>query len=161
MASTFFESSQVACQEITKTFDMVWALDAGLWNLRQTAREFFENNPNANNVNAKNAIVKDLYVHGLNLKRIAHERTWEQEEEFVSEILLINATALFDAWVDRFVSDSLVSASNNKKKDIIKDMKQGDFSSCDNELLVEDDSQVKNCFMIKTREYCDNLRLLY
>ena len=30
MASSFFEASQSACQEITKTFDMVWALDAGL-----------------------------------------------------------------------------------------------------------------------------------
>lgn len=103
MASSFFEASQSACQEITKTFDMVWALDAGLWNLRQDATEFFVNNPGENNNAAKSAIVKGLYIHGLNLERIAHGYTWEQEEEFISEILLINATAIFDAWVDDFV----------------------------------------------------------
>ena len=65
MATTFFEASQAACQEITKTFDMVWALDAGLWNLRQAATEFFSNNADANNKDAKDAIVNGLYVHGF------------------------------------------------------------------------------------------------
>lgn len=37
MANSMFESTYAACQEITKTFDMVWALDAGLWNLRRDA----------------------------------------------------------------------------------------------------------------------------
>lgn len=77
MASSFFESSRAACQEITKTFDMVWALDAGLWNLRQDATDFFASNPGENNNAAKSAIVKGLYIHGLNLERIAHGYTWE------------------------------------------------------------------------------------
>lgn len=33
------------------------ALDAVLWNLRQTSTEFFIHNPNVNNKDSKNAIV--------------------------------------------------------------------------------------------------------
>ena len=138
------------------------ALDAGLWNLRQASTEFFTHNPNANNKDAKNAIVNGLYVHGLNLDRVAHGYTWEQEEEFISEILLINATAIFDAWVDRFVFDSLTIASKGKKEDIAKDMKQGEFLSYETELNNEADSQVKGCFKIVIHAaYCDNQRLIY
>lgn len=158
----FFEASQSACQEITKTFDMVWALDAGLWNLRQDATEFFVNNPGENNNAAKSAIVKGLYIHGLNLERIAHGYTWEQEEEFISEILLINATAIFDAWVDDFVCSVLTLVSNRKKKDIASDMKKGEFLSFETELKNEPTSQIKGCFKITGRStYCDNLRLIY
>lgn len=153
MAITFFEVSQAACQEITRTFDMVWALDAGLWNLRQASTEFFTHNLNANNKDAQNAIVNGLYVHGLNLDRVAHGYTWEQEEEFISEILLINATAIFDVWVDRFVFDSLTIASKGKKEDIAKDMKQGEFLSYETELNNEADSQVKGCFKSKRQVF--------
>ena len=41
MASTMFESTYAAYQEITKTFDIIWALDAGLWNLRTGAPKFY------------------------------------------------------------------------------------------------------------------------
>lgn len=162
MATTFFEASQAACQEITKTFDMVWALDAGLWNLRQAATEFFSNNADANNKDAKDAIVNGLYVHGLNLNRVAYGYTWEQEEEFISEVLLINATAIFDAWVDRFVYDSLTMPSNGKKGEIAKNMKQGEFLSYETALNNETSSQVKGCFKIGAHTaYCDKQRLIY
>ena len=162
MASSFFEASQSACQEITRTFDMVWALDAGLWNLRRDATDFFANNPGENNSAAKSAIVQGLYIHGLNLERIAHGYTWEQEEEFISEILLINATAIFDAWADDFVYSVLTLTSNRKKKDIVSNMKKGEFLSFETELQNEPMSQIKGCFKITGHStYCDNLRLIY
>lgn len=162
MASSFFEASQSACQEITRTFDMVWALDAGLWNLRQDATEFFANNSGENNNAAKSAIVKGWYIHGLNLERIAHGYTWEQEEEFVSEILLINAIAIFDEWVDNFVYSALALTSNKREKDIAADMKKGEFLSFETELITEPMSQIKGCFkLVGCSTYCDNLRLIY
>lgn len=162
MASSFFEISQSACQEITRTFDMVWALDAGLWNLRREATDFFSNNPEVTNSTAKSAIVKGLYIHGLNLERIAHGYTWEQEEEFISEILLTNATAIFDAWVEDFVNSALTLVSNKKKKCIVSDMKMGKFDFFETELKNEPMSQIKGCFNVTgDSTYCDNLRLIY
>lgn len=125
-------------------------------------RFFFASNPGENNNAAKSAIVKGLYIHGLNLERIAHGYTWEQEEEFISEILLINATAIFDAWVDNFVYSVLTLVSNRKKKDIVSDMKKGEFLSFETELQNEPMSQIKGCFKITGHStYCDNLRLIY
>ena len=66
MANTIFETTYSASQQITATFDMVWALDAGLWNLRQAANQYFLEHPQASSQEAKNSLVKGLYIHGLN-----------------------------------------------------------------------------------------------
>ena len=84
MATTIFEATYSASQQITATFDMVWALDAGLWNLRQAATQYLTEHPEANTKEAKDALVKGLYVHGLNLKRIATELSWEYEEQYIA-----------------------------------------------------------------------------
>ena len=52
---------------------MVWALDAGLWNLRQDATDFFASNPGENNNAAKSAIVKGLYITWIKSRT---NRTW-------------------------------------------------------------------------------------
>ena len=39
MALTMFSATYWAQEEITRTFDMVWALDVGIWNLRTAARD--------------------------------------------------------------------------------------------------------------------------
>ena len=54
MSNTIFEATYFASQQITATFDMVWALDAGLWNLRQDAKKYFIEHPDANNIEVKN-----------------------------------------------------------------------------------------------------------
>lgn len=99
MANTIFEATYSASQQITATFDMVWALDAGLWNLRQATNQYFLEHLQASNQEAKNALVKGLYIHGLNPKRIGAELSWEHEEQYIAELLLINAIAIFDTWV--------------------------------------------------------------
>ena len=88
MASTMFESTYAAYQEITKTFDIIWALDAGLWNLRTGAQKFYSEHTNATESQAKNELINGLQIHGINLKRIANELTWEYEEQYISELLL-------------------------------------------------------------------------
>ena len=92
MACTMFTATFSASQEITRTFDIIWAIEAGLWNLRVAAKNFFEENPNADKKTAKEFLVKGLNVHGLNSKRIANELTWEYEEQYVAELLLTYGT---------------------------------------------------------------------
>lgn len=85
MASTMFESTYAAYQEITKTFDIIWALDAGLWNLRTGAQKFYSEHPNATESQAKDELIYGLQIHGINLKRIANCC-----EEFVSPARLFS-----------------------------------------------------------------------
>lgn len=128
MASTIFESTYAAYQEITKTFDIIWALDAGLWNLRTGAQKFYSEHPNATESQAKNELINGLQIHGINLKRIANELTWEYEEQYISELLLTYGIGIFDSWVDNFVDTVLLNVSNNKRDTIKSDLKKVNFN---------------------------------
>lgn len=164
MANTIFEATYSASKHITATFDMVWALDAGLWNLRQEAEQYLADNPESTPSETKEALVKGLYVHGLNLKRIATELTWEYEEQYIAEILLINAFAIFDTWVDDFVDTVLSGISKRKRKKIREDVKKGKFSSLASALEHETTSTLAGCFRCTAKrqdEYIENLRLVY
>ena len=70
MALTMFSPTYWAQEEITRTFDMAWALDVGIWNLRTEAKKYFEKNPEASEFEAKEALVNGLMlvkylIHGL------------------------------------------------------------------------------------------------
>ena len=148
MASTMFESTYAAYQEITKTFDIIWALDAGLWNLRTGAQKFYSEHPDATENQAKDELINGLQIHGINLKRIANELTWEYEEQYISELLLTYGIGIFDSWVDNFVDAVLLNVSNNKRDTIKADLKKGAFQSFDNALAVQPASTLIGCFYI-------------
>lgn len=164
----FFSSSQAAAQRITDMFTLFWGIDAGLWNLRCEAKEYFENHsteePSKLNKPAKVEIVKGLKIHGLDLAAIANDYTWEYEEEFLAEVLLIYATAIFDDWADKFVAESLAGFNDSAKKEepgenksddkrgkgtsnneIIRRMRSGDFETYLKELKKVDGSRAKSC----------------
>lgn len=164
MASSMFQATYNASKEITRTLDMVWALNLGLWRLRNEASEYLDENPDTNDKKMKVEFAKGVYIHGLNFKRIGKELSWDDEEQYIAELLLINATAIFDSWVDDIVDAGFLSASNNRKKEIKKKMKEGDFSELNNELLIEPHSVLYDCFDTSGKRldsYIDNLILVY
>lgn len=174
MSNTMFESTYMANQEITKVFDMAWALEAGLWNLRIVVQKYYLNHPDATNEEVTEALVQGLRIHGLNPKRIATELNWEYEEQYIAKLLLINATAIFDTWVDEFV-EATISQKVLRKKfrpkqlytlgDKIKaDLKSGKFSTYENKLSLEEKTSLYGCFRYtahKQDTYLNNLRLVY
>ena len=164
MATTMYLATQFAHQEITRAFDLVWALDVGLWNLRTTADQYFRDHPEANNREAQDAIVKGLTVHGLNLKRISSELSWAYEEQYIAQLLLINAIAIFDTWVDDYIDSVLLACSNNQKTRIAAAGKQGEFSTLDSAISQEAHSALAGYFHCHTKKqdmYIENLRLVY
>ena len=70
MATTIFEATYSASQQITATFDMVWALDAGLWNLRQAATQYLTEHPEANTKEAKDALLRQTTMRLRHLQRM-------------------------------------------------------------------------------------------
>ena len=178
MANSMFESTYAACQEITKTFDMAWALEAGLWNLRKDAQKYYDEHPDATEKEVKDNLVQGLTIHGLNPKRIATELSWEYEEQYIAKLLLINATAIFDTWVDEFVEATISKKTlqqiiNSKKfpqkpytlGDKIKtDFKAGFFNTYEEKLKLEQKSTLSGCFCFtadRQDAYIENLRLTY
>ena len=77
MSNTMFVATHDAGKAITRTFDMVWPLVAGLWNIRQASKDFFVQNPNASNKDAKRAIISGLNVRGLDFRGIFENYTWK------------------------------------------------------------------------------------
>lgn len=178
MANSMFEATYAACQEITKTFDMAWALDAGLWNLRRDAQKYYDEHLDATEEEVKDNLVQGLTIHGLNPKRIAIELSWEYEEQYIAQLLLINATAIFDTWVDAFVeatiSRNVLQKTINPKKpcktpytlgDKIKtDFKAGFFDTYVKQLNIEQKSTLSGSFEFTAErqdKYIENLRLTY
>ena len=178
MANSMFESTYAACQEITKTFDMVWALDAGLWNLRRDAQKYYAEHPDATEEEVKDNLVQGLTIHGLNPKQIAIELSWEYEEQYIAKLLLINATAIFDTWVDAFVEatisknvlQQIIYPKRAHKKpytlgDKIKaDFKAGFFDTYVKQLKTEQKSTLSGSFEFtaERQDNCiENLRLTY
>ena len=164
MANTIYEATLFASKSITATFDMVWAIDAGLWNFRQAATQYYQDHPNASPHEAKDALVSGRNIHGLNPKRIALELTWDYEEQYVAELLLINGIAIFDSWVDSFIDCAIVAQSNNQKKKIKEAVKRGDFFELDNALTSEITSTLSGYFHFTAQRqdaYINNLNLVY
>lgn len=164
MAKTMYEATSFAAKSITATFDMVWALEAGLWNLRQSATTYFSNNPDATQTEATQALVNGLYIHGLNPRRIAFELTWDYEEQYVSELLLLNGMAIFDAWVDNFVDAAIIGKSNNQRSRIKDAVKKGNFADLDSALSAESTSILTGYFRYSAKRqdpYISNLCLIY
>lgn len=164
VATTIFEATYDAHHEITRTFDMVWALDVGLWNLRESAKEYFANNPTANNSEAKDSLVKGLEVHGLNLKKISSELSWEYEEQYLAELLLINAIAIFDTWVNLFVDSVFLSRGESWKDNLCAEIKKGNFQFLKRKLSNETKSSLAGCFCYSRKKqdrYINNLNKIY
>ncbi len=164
MKATIFEATYFATQQITATFDIVWALDAGLWNFRKMAAHLYEEYPDISDPEAIATLVKGLYIHGLNPKRIAMKLTWEYEEHYIAQILLTYAFAIFDSWVNSFVDAVILNKSNTRRDDIKKDLKQGKFDTLDAALAQEPASIIAGFFYIsavKQDAYIDKLRLVY
>lgn len=164
MTCTMFQATFSAYKEITRTFDIIWALDAGLWLLRSAAKKYFEENPNSNNKTAKDFLVKDLDIHGLNLKRIAKDLTWKDEEQYIAELLLIYGIAIFDSWVDSIVDTVLLNTSNKLKFKIKQELKQGNFEKFKSQLSSEQNSTLAKYFHVSpdlNDTQINNLQLIY
>jgi hypothetical protein len=164
MANTVFEATYQASQQITETFDMVWPIVGGLWNLKTESERYFIEHPGADGKQAKKDIVPNLDIHGFNARRFSKEISWEKQNQYVAKILLINSMAIFDAWVDAFVDSSLRNLSKNKKKEICDNVKKGDFSSLENAISSQPISPLQGCFHFTAKRqdaYIDKLRLIY
>lgn len=126
----------------------------------------------------KDNLVQGLTIHGLNPKQIAIELSWEYEEQYIAKLLLINATAIFDTWVDTFVEatisknvlQQIIYPKRAHKKpytlgDKIKaDFKAGFFDTYVKQLKAEQKSTLSGSFEFTAERqdnYIENLRLTY
>lgn len=160
--NTMFEATYIAQQAITQICDMAWALEAGLWNLRTAAQKYYAEFPNAKALEAKKALTHGLAHCRLNPRYIANELSWEHEQQYLAQTLLINAFAIFDGWVDNFVDSTISEEVLDEIKD---DFKKGIFQTYNKALKNEKASMLCDCFNFTINCPTDNhlkqLQLIY
>lgn len=162
MPNQIFRCTTLAYQEITKASDMAWALSAGLLILRELGTEHYQGGINTTENKENINKLKNSILRRVNLKKIIHEFTWEYEEQYLAQLFLVNAIAIFDTWVDTFVDAALLNISTNKRKTVKARLKRGDFQALDNYLVNEKNSSLAQCFEYdKTCPKIKNLILIY
>lgn len=145
--STMYSATFAACNELTKMFDMVWPIDGALWRFKHEVINCINETPDISDAQLKAELFPTKYIHGLNFHRTAFELSWDEQEKYIAKLLLVNITAVYDAWVDSVIDCAFSSLLSNRKKTKICDgMKKGDFSLVDAELAGAANSMLLGCF---------------
>lgn len=145
--STMYQATFAACNELTKTFDMIWPIDGALWCFKQEIIDCINETPDISDAQLKIKFFQTKYIHGLNFRRTALELSWDEQERYIAKLLLVNITSIYDAWVDSIIDSAFSSLLSKKKKIKICDgMKMGDFSLVDIELAGIAKSALLGCF---------------
>lgn len=97
---TFFECTKSALDRITSTFDLVWPLASGLWNLRCSVNGIMQEYPaiKARELAAKFSVGSGL--HGVNYKRAFFERKWHEQQQDLALILLNGLFPVYEEWIN-------------------------------------------------------------
>lgn len=99
MSSVFFTATKHALENITSTYDTVWPIAVGLWNLRcmvNGTKHEYEKIPEAELVGK---FCLGSGIHGVNLKRAFYEKTWKNQQIDFAWILLNSACSIYEAWI--------------------------------------------------------------
>lgn len=102
--------------QVTSTFDFVWPTAVALWNLRWQVKGFVEIfNGNVTEEDIKKRFIDGSKIHGANLRRATLETSWEYQKNKIAEILLINAFAIYESYIDEIFD--FIQPTGIKNKD--------------------------------------------
>ena len=111
----FLSSSTDSSHALTELFDFVWPTSAALWNFKWQANGFLAAYPQASEDELRSRFVLGSGVRGVNVKRIATERTWADIQQWFSRVLLSEACSLFEGWVESALDELAVPPAIRKK----------------------------------------------
>lgn len=105
MTEVFFTSTKRALNNITSTFDMIWPISVGLWNLRCMVNGVRKEYPNVTESELTAKFSQGSGIHGVNYKRAFTQTTWEQQQTHLAWILLNNTIPVFEGWLEELKQD--------------------------------------------------------
>ena len=164
MASAMFQATYDAQEAITKIMTIAWGLNAGLWMLYQEASNFFSKDETLTSNDFLQQFFQGTHITRLNSKEIIKEG-WPVNERYISEMLLINAFAIFDGWVDDIIDAGLssvipISEVYDNFIDIKKKVERGEFKVLEKAVELSGESTLKDAFdtsKVKQDNYIKNL----
>lgn len=100
MPAFFFESTRNAHSQHTALYDFVWPTATAMWNLRWQVDGYLRVVPNAREEQLTARFAEGTDIVGCNLRRACVDHTWDQQKEGFARMLLINAIANYEGWIE-------------------------------------------------------------
>lgn len=105
MAAFFFESTRNAHAQHTALYDFVWPTATAMWNLRWQVNGYLGVVPNASEGQLTARFTEGADIVGCNLRRGCVDHTWDQQKEGFARVLLINAIANYEGWIEGILEE--------------------------------------------------------
>jgi hypothetical protein len=103
MAKYFFTASEDASDEMAALFNFVWPTASALWNLRWQVKGFLAEAPNAPNDHLTQRFITGSGIQGADLKNACIDQSWEDQQERLAQIILMNAFSIYENWADQIL----------------------------------------------------------
>ncbi len=162
MSNQMFEFTTLAHKEITQASDMAWALAAGIWKLRYDTISYRNSHFFSQDREVQKNVVPESSLSRINLNKIVYDFAWDDEKQYIAQLFLINAIAIFDTWIDNYIDKVLLKPSTSDKNNIKENTKHGHFYSLNSNLHKEERSKLYGCFNYnKKSQYIKELILIY
>src|SRR4051812_14526814 len=107
MATTIpvLEASIAALEAVTRLYDFVWPVAAGLWNLRWQVAGYAAVRSGVTVEELQARFILGSGIHGANLHRACLETTWEEQQRRLAEVLLVNLFAIHESWAEALLAE--------------------------------------------------------
>jgi hypothetical protein len=96
----FFDFTVDALKNVTNTFNMVWPIAAGLWNLRCQVSGVKSEFPEISEKQLTAKFSLGSGIHGVNYKLSFIDKRWEEQKEDFAWILLNSTIPVLEAWTE-------------------------------------------------------------
>jgi hypothetical protein len=100
LKDVFFVASYNALANITDTYNTVWPIAVGLWNLRYQVKGIKAEFPTITEAQLAAKFSVGSGIHGVNYKNAFEENTWENQQSNFAWILLNSTIPIFEGWLE-------------------------------------------------------------
>ena len=115
MEDVFFTATKRALKNITNTFDTVWPIAVGLWNLRCAVKGVKDEWPLITEKQLADKFTAGSGIHGVNYKKTVMTQSWEEQLNGLSWMLLNSTIPIYEEWIKELNSDIYNGTIDEKK----------------------------------------------
>lgn len=109
----YFSTTRKTVDVITQTFNFLKPTAVALWNMRLQYKGYMLENPTATQPEIDHRFVEGCNIKGANIRASCAEKSWEDQVEMFSQILLIQLCAIFESWIEEILK---VLRENDEEK---------------------------------------------
>lgn len=115
MEDVFFTATKRALKNITNTFDTVWPIAVGLWNLRCAVKGVKDEWPLITEKQLADKFTAGSGIHGVNYKKTVMTQSWEEQLNGLSWMLLNSTIPIYEEWIKELNGDIYNGTIDEKK----------------------------------------------